>query len=526
MAIIPTQNQYPDRAGYLGLDTDRNVLVGMSDGILQDMTNSTPEGWVNVKDFGAKGDGVTDDTEAIQATIDYAQLNNKTVYIPPGNYLIGGTLQAKTKTHIKGEYSVEYWVGKQGNWGTQLIKNDSCDPGSIINLVSTSHIENIRFIYQKQCGVKGLISLGKEDISNSVITNVYVKNCTFFGRRSGEIDSDNTVYAIYIYPSTVAHYYNTFENLYIYNFDVGIKLSNQSNANSFHNITSLFCIIHYDLDGTGNECLENVFTNLRMFTMGTMEPQPTAIRMKYAKSNVFAGYNTETYGKAFDIDINTCIGNMFFGHTNERTPSYIGDNNTSILNLNDKGYIYQKLKYENNAHHIISGAFFKDIKRLSKEQTANNNLGNLIVDDPSSKHIIQMPSYFTIGNRSFLSFKLIIFISGPYDKQPSSAQIEGILTPKSSTSFELNITNSILSGNTITGLYYTYTDPGFALVLGNYGSYNISNLSIIFEGNILFGGSHRTNQSLKPSYNSLPITQSHVDHNINILTTGITTITI
>jgi len=71
MAIIPTQSKYPDRAGYLGLDTDRNVLVGMSDGILKDMTNSTPAGWINVEDFGAKGDGVTDDTEAFQAISNY-----------------------------------------------------------------------------------------------------------------------------------------------------------------------------------------------------------------------------------------------------------------------------------------------------------------------------------------------------------------------------------------------------------------------------------------------------------------------
>lgn len=90
MAIIPTQNQYPDRAGYLGLDTDRNVLVGMSDGILQDMTNSTPEGWVNVKDFGATGDGVTPDTQAFQDIFNKFQHAN--IFIPEGTYLIHSTV--------------------------------------------------------------------------------------------------------------------------------------------------------------------------------------------------------------------------------------------------------------------------------------------------------------------------------------------------------------------------------------------------------------------------------------------------
>ena len=104
MAIIPTQNKYPDRAGYLGLDTDRNVLVCMSDGILQDMTNYTPnfttEGWVNVKDFGAKGDGVTDDTAVFQQCLGQDNVN---IYIPNGTYFLSGTILIGNNINILGE---------------------------------------------------------------------------------------------------------------------------------------------------------------------------------------------------------------------------------------------------------------------------------------------------------------------------------------------------------------------------------------------------------------------------------------
>lgn len=43
----------------------------------------------NVRDFGAVGDGATDDTEAIQAAIDAAEAaGGGTVYFPAGDYLL------------------------------------------------------------------------------------------------------------------------------------------------------------------------------------------------------------------------------------------------------------------------------------------------------------------------------------------------------------------------------------------------------------------------------------------------------
>lgn len=61
--------------------------------------------FISVKDFGAKGDGATNDTSAIQTAIDYCWNNSLTLYIPAGTYLVTGlTLagsSAKQNTILK-----------------------------------------------------------------------------------------------------------------------------------------------------------------------------------------------------------------------------------------------------------------------------------------------------------------------------------------------------------------------------------------------------------------------------------------
>ena len=94
--------------------------------------NST---YYNVKVFGAKGDGTTDDTTAIQAAIDAAQTqvtasaDAPIVWFPPGRYVLTSTITAKS-AHLVGAFpnnSVRiFWNGAAG---ATVITNDGTFAG-------------------------------------------------------------------------------------------------------------------------------------------------------------------------------------------------------------------------------------------------------------------------------------------------------------------------------------------------------------------------------------------------------------
>lgn len=58
--------------------------------------------YVSVKDYGAVGDGETNDTEAIRAARDIAVLLKKPLYFPAGTYLLSNTIQLFSDMHIIG----------------------------------------------------------------------------------------------------------------------------------------------------------------------------------------------------------------------------------------------------------------------------------------------------------------------------------------------------------------------------------------------------------------------------------------
>lgn len=109
----------------------------------------TPIGWFNVLDFGAKGDGVTNDTVAFQDAID-AAANNRGgfVHVPPGyNYYFTGTLNLKDNVHIGSTI-----MGSTGAWTAAGGTTPAGATLSITNL-STTFI----YISGRNCGISGLI---------------------------------------------------------------------------------------------------------------------------------------------------------------------------------------------------------------------------------------------------------------------------------------------------------------------------------------------------------------------------------
>jgi len=90
---------------------------------------------VSVKDFGAVGDGITNDTVAIQAAVDYARSsNNETVVFSAGRYLITNTINIGPGTKIQGS-NTDYG-GVAGTTSFPLQLSDS--KGTVIIFAPTT----------------------------------------------------------------------------------------------------------------------------------------------------------------------------------------------------------------------------------------------------------------------------------------------------------------------------------------------------------------------------------------------------
>jgi hypothetical protein len=82
------------------------------------------DGSINVREFGAQGDGVTDDTAALQEALNVA--SGGLLYVPMGVYVVSQTIYIPAGTTIIGHGKYSGWSGgKQGSIFTTIGDGDS-----------------------------------------------------------------------------------------------------------------------------------------------------------------------------------------------------------------------------------------------------------------------------------------------------------------------------------------------------------------------------------------------------------------
>lgn len=185
----PTPTLYAIPAGVYGQNVAANGAI-ISSFIKTKVT--VPSTIFDAKAYGAKGDGITDDTLAIQQAINAAQSYGKgaIAYLPKGKYIISATLTLTGSDYVlggSGYMSGLIWRGPAG--GTMIaISNPKnlkienlavghSDYGSMNNAVDILQSSTgpsymtysgvwVYGCYKKQAGVKGLLlsGLGKNDV--------------------------------------------------------------------------------------------------------------------------------------------------------------------------------------------------------------------------------------------------------------------------------------------------------------------------------------------------------------------------
>jgi hypothetical protein len=180
-------------------------------------------GQFNVKEFGAKGDGITDDTEAIRKAFKAVKMHFQVIYLPNGTYLVSDTI------------NWDAWITLQGQsrTGTIIRLKDQCaafggKPKPVVrclfnnNQSFSNYIRHLTIDTGK--GNPGAIGVSYNAHNHGVLEHATIRS----GDGAGKIglDMSETEFG----PGMVRH-------VSIEGFDVGIKTPGMPSNAVFEDIT-------------------------------------------------------------------------------------------------------------------------------------------------------------------------------------------------------------------------------------------------------------------------------------------------
>lgn len=245
---------------------------------------------INVRDYGATGDGITDDTGAIQAAIS-ALPTPGVLYVPPGEYLVGNLVGHSDMT-VRGEGNTSILKAKVSTSGTyyRMLKFWGSGPDEADNLRNIT-IENIQLRGQSDVGAM----IENQSLVNLMgVTNVTINNVLFKGMQGDGIYLGGAASG-----PTPRHNYNV--NITGSTFD-GINKNNRK--------------------GIGVKDIDGLVVTNSLFTHLTIAGQPGPIDLE-------AGYNFQVFKNVL-ID-----NNVFDDNCEPASDSQIQISTSSVASMNE-----------------------------------------------------------------------------------------------------------------------------------------------------------------------------------------------
>lgn len=276
---------------------------------------------VSVKDFGAVGDGVADDTAEIQAAVTHAIASGYSVFMPAGTYLITDSITCSSKTQIIGEH---YSMSATNN-GTKIsfaptAAKDLFVLGSGAGFTDAYSFQNLYIVGNSTTSTgNSFRAFNLTKVIKSTFKNMRIDGFRTAFKLSGTINNRfEFIQAANHYINVISYEGNTsttdvWEQCYISNAPIGIQTSG-ANLGIRFNSCILETLDTYGLD-LAKECYSWEFNNTYVedvpsanvagnscFRVGFSGTTLAASPQLIIKGGYIAGRNAGGVGALLDVD--------------------------------------------------------------------------------------------------------------------------------------------------------------------------------------------------------------------------------
>jgi parallel beta-helix repeat protein len=331
----------PDKAGLVANWASTQALYFTPEVTGQGCWVREFSGAVNVKWFGAKGDGVSDAAKSTQATINFVNLlGGGTVYLPRGAFLLKGSqfINVLENVNLIGENASTVIKSEKGGLSANY---------EMIYLKDNSSVKNLRLSLSDYLGKRsgdgvtntpynkmGITTQGASTGKGIVVQNIGMEKVQFTWVYVADNHSEISISGCYSYGQQAGLWADVDVNGLVTNWVANpTDVDHQTKINSF---TRMYCLTNFHNSGSGAHDV-SIFNN----KIVNINDSFCAPNLGAYRHNIYDNYiekNTLGYYGGYGIDLNgsyecnvsgnTVIGGSFGCYIHEGAFRNTVENNT------------------------------------------------------------------------------------------------------------------------------------------------------------------------------------------------------